>query len=884
MRKNICNVMVALLLCLGLLLCVACREEGSAPEDTPPEDIPAEDEESLNNAFLLPDGTSRYTVIRSDLSGSKQPETLAAVALRNALTDKLGVNVPIQTDWEKNPDAEELASRYEICVGNTTRPESEQVKATLAEYTWAIRAVGHKIIIVGHDEKAVTLAVEAFIETYIHGDGVISQTLDIQGTYTPDPVDVFPADNSSGKVAPTVIATKYPTEDVVIAEVDVVKDGYAVDPSGKSNSTAGIQKALDDVSRAGGGTVWLPAGIYVISDTIDIPAYVTLRGDWQDPDLGTEYGTIISVWNESKEDYAAGKDVDTGIFMLGGSGGVVGLTVYYPLQSLKNVQPYPFTFYTDGVGNDYMLSTVKNVTVINGYRGIGACCKPQGAHEQLTVENFKGTFLLCGAEVYNQADVGTWQNVTISPKYWQNALSSSTLADLSVSSAPSAEAIAEYTARNAIGLQLGDLEWTEFADLSVDSCKIGIEIVKGKRIQFAGSLYDISILGCGKGLVVKDLDPRWGMVIANSTIENGIYNNTGGVVKLCDVTTTGALNGDISTANNDVDLSAYAIDYTRTYRKPTKTDLFLLDTAIDKEADCSAAIQALLDAAEQNGGGVVYIPAGHYRMDNPITVPGGVELRGATSVATREQSWLSKSTVFLCYYGDDATSDTTDQAFITLAGAYAGMNGIRIVYPENGVYDENLKTTYTVRGAGKGVYLVNSAIAASAYGVDFRRCDEHVIKKVTTCCYDNTFLLSGKGGVLSGCLQNGTVLCRTAVSNLENWLAEADIFTALFDPITRQRNQYIILDGATDQQIYNTFVYGCANMIINRGAVGTVAINIGSDNIGSSTHQLVMESGSMVVINDMRYNGISFDYQGGELQLHNRITIEKKGEKSYVKP
>lgn len=52
-----------------------------------------------------------------------------------------------------------------------------------------------------------------------------------------------------------------------------------------------------------------------------------------------------------------------------------------------------------------MLSTVKNVTVLNGYRDIGACClNPNvggGAHEQLTVENFKGTFLYCGTEVYN---------------------------------------------------------------------------------------------------------------------------------------------------------------------------------------------------------------------------------------------------------------------------------------------------------------------------------------------------------------------------------------------------------------------------------------------------------------------------------------------------
>ena len=165
--------------------------------------------------------------------------------------------------------------------------------------------------------------------------------------------------------------------------------------------------------------------------------------------------------------------------------------------------------------------------------------------------------------------------------------------------------------------------------------------------------------------------------------------------------------------------------------------------------------------------------------------------------------------------------------------------------------------------------------------MDFSGCDEHVIKKVTSCCYYNTFLVGGKGGVLSGCLQNGTVMCRTAAPNLVNWVEEADVFVALFDPITRQKNQYIIVDGATDQLIYNTFVYGCANMIVNRNSTGTLAINIGSDNIGDNAPQLMMESGAMVVINNMRYNGLSFRHQGGELKIYNRITITIKGEASY---
>ena len=108
-----------------------------------------------------------------------------------------------------------------------------------------------------------------------------------------------------------------------------------------------------------------------------------------------------------------------GLFTLSGSSGVVGLTVYYPNQSFEAIKPYPAVFYTNGQGASYMLSTIKNCTVINGYRGIGACCHTENtnAHEQLTVENVKGTFLYTAAEVYNQADVGTWENVVVSGRY-----------------------------------------------------------------------------------------------------------------------------------------------------------------------------------------------------------------------------------------------------------------------------------------------------------------------------------------------------------------------------------------------------------------------------------------------------------------------------------
>ncbi len=689
----------------------------------------------------------------------------------------------------------------------------------------------------------------------------------------PDPFDVVLTDSSTGKTEGRIVETMYPTEDVVIADIIPTKDGYAVSGDGVGDSTAGIQKALNDCFDAGGGTVYLPEGNYAIKGKLFIPPFVTLRGDWGDPDNGEGYGTVLSVYTDSTEAFDRGETVTEGTIMLGGSGGIVGLTFYYPRQNLNNVKPYPFVVYSDGLGANYMLSTVKNVTVINGYRGIGACCTPSGAHEQLTVENFKGTFLYCGSEVYNQADVGTWQNVTISNDYWKNAKGEGI-------KAADGDALDAYTKENTVGLKLGDLEWTEFINLKISSCKMGVEILRGKRIHFAGSMLNVEILDCGTGIYIRDLDSRWGMLVSKGIIEGGIYNRAFGTVKVCDVNITGTLHGKIDQTAAD-SLADYFINTQKSYTKPVAT---LYTASLDKTGatDVSDSLQSILNEAKKTGG-AVYLPAGKYRLDKPISVPAGVELRGSSSVANRDQGGMCIGTVILAYYGDDESANSEkDAALITLSGENAGVNGLRILYPENSPLSDNVNTTYTVRGTAKGVYIVNSAISSSGYGVDFRNCDDHFIKKVTTCCYYNSYILGGKDGILSGCLQNGTVVYRTDTTMpcLVNWPTnEALIWTELFNPITRASNQYIILDGAENETVFNTFIYGPNNMIVCKSSAA-IAANVGSDNIGGA--QIVCESGDLTVINSMRYNGSSYKHTGGILRLFNRLTINLKTETTEI--
>lgn len=166
-----------------------------------------------------------------------------------------------------------------------------------------------------------------------------------------DPRGKFPEEGTqTGETKPQIAKTKYETDDVVIADIIPTEMGYAVDPTGKTDSTAGIQQALYDCYYAGGGTVYLPEGNYAITETITIPQYVTLRGDWQDPDEGTEYGTVMSVWMDPSDELSGGA------FLMSNSSGVVGMTVYYPFQTLYEVLPYPATFY---IGDWSQIITLK---------------------------------------------------------------------------------------------------------------------------------------------------------------------------------------------------------------------------------------------------------------------------------------------------------------------------------------------------------------------------------------------------------------------------------------------------------------------------------------------------------------------------------------------
>lgn len=171
--------MLCLLCALMMLLpagLASCRDtQSNTPE--PPAQTPS--------VVLAGEGVQgSYTVIRSEEVHSGSQTASGAAKLRKAINDRFG-GVNIATDWTGAGGTPE--SEYEILVGATNRPESEEVAKDLGTNEFIIRMVGAKLVIVASGEAGITSAVNYFVETYINAQTTslkVPENLNYKGEYT----------------------------------------------------------------------------------------------------------------------------------------------------------------------------------------------------------------------------------------------------------------------------------------------------------------------------------------------------------------------------------------------------------------------------------------------------------------------------------------------------------------------------------------------------------------------------------------------------------------------------------------------------------------------------------------------------------------------------
>lgn len=679
-------------------------------------------------------------------------------------------------------------------------------------------------------------------------------------------------------------------ETTIVADAVVTDEQFGADNNGVKDSTEAIKKAISYVAEIGGGTVYLPKGKYRITSSITVENYVTLIGNYADPDGSTEeYGTLIIA------DVAPSSETLPGLFRLRGSSGVVGLTVWYPQQTLTDVRPFPYTFEIMGGAFsilEHMQFTVKNVTLINTYRGLAASrtvnpsvpVGAQDAHEGLVVENLKGTVLKCGLDCVNESDVGYVKNVVFSPKYWAKA---------SKLGAPTEDAVRDYTRNNGCALMLGDLEWSPYYDIRVEGYKTGVHIIEGTRIQhenpiaFMGGFYRLNVIDCLYGLVVDQLYKGWGMLVTHSQIKaekaSVVNNAPEGYVRLTDTETSGNMYGERIFIN-----AAQASDLETQTPVFAKTKEKLYNVVADYGAtpdgysDCTAAIQKALFDADKNGGGIVYLPAGYYKVTQRLTVGNGVQLRGCMSVANRDNLGKSGGTIIFCYVDSDSNTAETDTAFVTL-GADAGLYGLRICYPDNNIwmigqneYTVN-RTAYTVRAAGNNGYIVNVGLLDSYNGVAVS-ADNVVVKNLLGLFFNQAVFVDNSNNChVENVISNATIATQSGLhSKFTDLFGKAWLWrvNALWNYYTYTETHTKMIRACNSTvNVMSVFTFCSAEIFSAKNSVIT-ANGCGADRMWQDGIVLNSIASDVTLVNQLKYNCMMFNVDGvGTLNIFGRMNL-----------
>ena len=88
---------------------------------------------------------------------------------------------------------------------------------------------------------------------------------------------------------------------VCVAVYDAAAD-FCACADGTEDAAPAIQKALLQASKLGGGVVYIPEGVYLCENALEIPSGVTLRGEWVSPDAAPagSCGTVLLVKSASR--------------------------------------------------------------------------------------------------------------------------------------------------------------------------------------------------------------------------------------------------------------------------------------------------------------------------------------------------------------------------------------------------------------------------------------------------------------------------------------------------------------------------------------------------------------------------------------------------------
>ncbi len=259
------------------------------------------------------------------------------------------------------------------------------------------------------------------------------------------------------------------------------------------DDTAAVQRAMDAMAKAGGGTVNLGRGTFMFRGHLTIPRAVTLSGIWQSvaSHIGlrwpgqprpTEGGTTLLV-TESR-----GNESGPPFITLNTNSTLKGVSIYYPDQNPDETPvPYPYCISMHGTAN----AAVLNVEMLNPYNGIDA----SQAHRHL-IRNVIGQPLRRGIYLDMVLDVGRIENIHFNP-WWSNK-----------------PKVHKFQMSEGEAFVIGRADWQYMLNTFCYGYHIGYDFIETKNGRCNGNFLGIGADDCE---IAVNVDSAWflGVLITN---------------------------------------------------------------------------------------------------------------------------------------------------------------------------------------------------------------------------------------------------------------------------------------------------------------------------------------------------------------------------------
>jgi hypothetical protein len=311
-----------------------------------------------------------------------------------------------------------------------------------------------------------------------------------------------------------LVKSNFPDSEPFVAAYSVKDFGATGD--GVTDVTSIFQDRLNALGRLGGGTLFVPAGKYVIRGNLLIPKGITLRGEWKKPVKGQAIeGTVLMAYAGRGDEGAAS------FITMETSAAVMDLAIWYPEQTPANITPYPpaVTFgRTNYFGNEFC--NAKNVTFVNAYTGL--VFSRQNGGTCPSIRGLYGTPLSRGVEIDNIVDIGRIEQIDFSPEYWAGS---------GLEGSPSANGSHKtWIYENGVGVVMRRNDWSYTCYVEIEGYSKGF--LAGYSISSPGAIpnghhYEMTFTDCKTGIYFEGvadvgiLFSRINMVNCKTGIEVG---------------------------------------------------------------------------------------------------------------------------------------------------------------------------------------------------------------------------------------------------------------------------------------------------------------------------------------------------------------------------